>query len=324
MSESLVQGLLEASRELRETPDLRQALACVTDRALGLVTASQASLRILDTDGSRLLVCARSGPSVHVGDFTPFKRGEGVVGWVVEKGRPALVEDTSCDARFVMRPDQVDLPASIVAAPLHGTRGCMGVLSMARMEPPAFTAGELDRVCLLAEMAAPHLDVARLAVLSRTDDLTLLYNRRYLDDVLPREIDRARRYGHPLSILLMDLDHFKKVNDAHGHSVGDEVLRALGDRLRAFSRLADVALRWGGEEFLVAMPETDGSRAREVAERLRKGIGEQPYMTSAGELVVTLSIGVASLNPGDDATSLLRRADDALYRAKRGGRNRVA
>lgn len=318
-----IETLLGAARELRETPELRKALECVTERTLALVSASQASIRILDEEGARLLVCARSGPSVHASEFAPFERGEGVIGWVVEKGLPALVTDTSTDERFLVRDDQVEMPETIIAAPLYGAKGCLGVLSLARMGPPPFAQGELDLVCLLAEMAAPHLDLARLAALSQTDSLTLLYNRRYLDDVLPREIDRARRYAHPLSILMIDLDQFKRVNDEHGHGVGDEVLRALGDRLRAFSRLADVSARWGGEEFLVLMPETDGQRAREVAERLCAGIGRQPYATSAGELVVTLSIGVAALEPGDDKIALVRRADDALYRAKRSGRDRV-
>jgi len=191
------------------------------------------------------------------------------------------------------------------------------------MDPPPFCEADLDTLCLLAEIAAPHLDVARLAALSQTDDLTLLYNRRYLDNVLPREMDRARRYGHPLSILLIDLDGFKATNDRFGHDVGDEVLRSFGDRLRALSRFADVSSRWGGEEFLVLMPETAGDRAREVAERLRVGIGGEPHRTTAGPVAVTLSIGVASLEPGDDMTSLVRRADEALYRAKRGGRDRV-
>ncbi|MBW2261575.1 MAG: GGDEF domain-containing protein [Deltaproteobacteria bacterium] len=318
-----VQILLSTARELRKTPELKHALGKLTRSALELVHAAQSSLRILDAEGKRLLVCARTGPSVHLSEFTPFSPGEGVVGWVVEQGRPALVEDATSDPRFVPRPDQVDVPRSIIAAPLHGTRGCVGVLSMARLEPPAFCEDELDILSLLAEMAAPHLDVARLAVLSQTDDLTLLYNRRYLDDVLPREIDRAKRYGHPLSVLMLDLDNFKEVNDRHGHACGDEVLRILGDRLRAFSRLADVALRWGGEEFVVLMPETNGTQAREVAERLRMGIGHQPYATSKGDLVCTLSMGVACLDAGDDAVGLMRRVDDALYRAKRSGRDRV-
>jgi diguanylate cyclase (GGDEF)-like protein len=260
---------------------------------------------------------------MHVSDLTPFRRGEGVVGWVAEKARPALVEDASADARFVMRPDQVEMPSSIIAAPLVGSRGCVGVLSLSRLEPPPFDEQDLDLACLVAEMSAPHLELSRLAVISQTDDLTLLYNRRYLDGVLPREIDRARRYGHELSVMLIDLDRFKDVNDRFGHAVGDEVLRALGDRLRALSRFADVASRWGGEEFLVVMPETGRGRALEVAGRLREGIGHQPYATSAGEIALTLSIGVASLEPGDDAPALVRRADEALYGAKRGGRDRV-
>jgi diguanylate cyclase (GGDEF)-like protein len=315
--------LLSTARELREETDLKKSLKHVTQRALELVSGSQASLRILDTDGRRLLLGARTGPSVHRHDFSPFRLGEGILGWVVENGESALVTECAADPRFELREDQVQMPASVIAAPMHGAGGPLGVLSMARMEPPPFDGAELDLLCLLAEMAAPHLDLARLSVLSQTDALTLLYNRRYLDDVLPREMERARRYGHPLSVMIVDLDHFKNINDEHGHEVGDEVLKSFGDRVRALSRFADVTVRWGGEEFLVMMPETDHGRAVEVAERMRVGIGGQPHQTQAGALEVTLSIGVASMSTGDDKLALLRRADDALYRAKRGGRNRV-
>jgi diguanylate cyclase (GGDEF)-like protein len=315
--------LLAIARELRKVPELRDALRALTEGSLELVAASQSTARVLDAEGRRLLVGARTGPSVHSHDLEPFCKGEGVVGWVVEHGEPALVTDCGSDERFAVRDNQVAMPTSLVAAPMPGSSGPLGVLSMARMESPAFGSHELDLVCLLAEMAAPHLDLARLAVLSQTDELTLLYNRRYLDGVLPREMDRSRRYGHALSVLMIDLDHFKRVNDDHGHDVGDEVLGAFGDRLRALSRYADVAARWGGEEFLVMLPETAAGRAREVAERLRRGIGGQPYHTRAGAITVTLSVGVATLRPGDDRSSLVRRADDALYAAKRGGRDRV-
>lgn len=318
-----VHVLLDTARELRETPDLKEALQKLTSQTLLLVPASQATARILDTDGVRLLVGARSGPSIHRNDFAPFRRGEGIVGWVVEQGEPALVTDCATDERFVTREEQVATPSSIVAAPMQGASGPLGVLSMARMEPPAFKQGELDLVRIMGEMAAPHLDMARLHVLSQTDALTLLYNRRYLDDVLPREMDRARRYGHALSILMIDLDHFKRINDEYGHDVGDEVLNLFGERLRALSRFADLSARWGGEEFLVMMPETSGARAREVAQRLCTGLGTMPYQTRAGDVTVTLSIGVATMDPEDDRSSLIRRADDALYGAKRGGRNRV-
>ena len=318
-----VPALLSTALELRSTGDLKLALKALTDHALELVSADQAVVRVLDARGSRLLVGARSGPSVHRDEFSPFEPGEGVIGWVVARGEPALVTDTGTDPRFAMRPGQLNTPVSIVAAPLHGSSGPLGVLSMARFEGSSFDDRDLQVVQLLGEMAAPHLDVARLAVLSNTDELTLLYNRRYVNDVLPREMDRARRYGHDLSVLMLDLDHFKKVNDTHGHEIGDQILRGLGDRLRAFGRFADVPSRWGGEEFLVVLPETSAARAREVAERLRLGAGEQPYRTEAGPIRVTLSIGVASLQAGDDPSSLLRRADEALYRAKRAGRNRV-
>ena len=162
--------------------------------------------------------------------------------------------------------------------------------------------------------------------LAITDGLTGLHNRRYMEIHLQALLDQAASRDRPLSALVVDIDFFKKVNDVHGHDAGDDVLREFSRRLKASVRGIDLAVRLGGEEFVVVMPETDGSVARIVAERIRTKIAANPFPIRGGEaaLDVTVSVGVADfLGAEDDAAGLLKRADLALYRAKNDGRNRV-
>ncbi|WEX78632.1 PleD family two-component system response regulator [Sinorhizobium numidicum] len=162
--------------------------------------------------------------------------------------------------------------------------------------------------------------------LAITDDLTGLHNRRYLDSHLKMLTDRATARGRPLSICITDIDRFKRVNDTYGHDAGDEVLREFASRVRATVRGADLACRFGGEEFVIVMPDTTPEMAAIVAERLRLMVESRGFGIPQADTVlsVTASLGIASLRPeGDTAEALLKRADTALYQAKNSGRNRV-
>jgi two-component system cell cycle response regulator len=159
-----------------------------------------------------------------------------------------------------------------------------------------------------------------------TDALTGLNNRRYLDTHLATLVDRSNRRGRPLSVLITDIDHFKLINDTHGHEGGDDVLRDFARRVRGAVRGADLACRYGGEEFVVVMPDTTSDIAAQVAERLREAVAAAPFKISATGVAasVTTSVGIATLQAnGEGADALLRRADKALYQAKNDGRNRV-
>ena len=153
-----------------------------------------------------------------------------------------------------------------------------------------------------------------------TDFLTGLRNRRYLELILERELFRLQRYGRPLSLVLLDLDGFKAVNDLHGHEVGDRVLQALAQRIEAHLRRSDRAVRLGGEEFALLLPETPLPQALRLAERLRRAVEAMAVPPVAR---ITASFGVAEARPTDTPLTLLRRADEAMYRAKRKGKNRV-
>ncbi len=161
-----------------------------------------------------------------------------------------------------------------------------------------------------------------------TDQLTGLYNRRYLASHLSAMFDRAFWTGRQLALMILDIDHFKRVNDTHGHDIGDKVLQEISERIKNSVRGIDLACRYGGEEFLVAMPDTDMAFATIVAERLRHEIAQHKVAINAGrdEIGVTVSIGLSSTEEGpkdDSAQKLIKRADEALYTAKSGGRNRV-
>jgi len=159
-----------------------------------------------------------------------------------------------------------------------------------------------------------------------TDQLTGLFNRRYMSRHLNTLISNAGATGKPVSFLILDIDFFKKINDSYGHDVGDDVLREFASRVSHNVRGIDLACRYGGEEFVVVMPDTDMTFAYMVAERLRQSVADIPFKIGVppGQITVTISIGVtASEGTADTAEALLRRADQALYRAKRDGRNRV-
>jgi diguanylate cyclase (GGDEF)-like protein len=200
-----------------------------------------------------------------------------------------------------------------------------------RLYPPGggFNEGKVRLAERLAAQAAVALENARLHdVVQRqavTDDLTGLVNRRRFKEALEAEVERARRFGDPLAIILADLDDFKRINDMFGHHVGDVVLRSFADLLRSHVRDVDLAGRIGGEEFAILLPDTKASEAAMVAERMRDSLGGLRLAASDGQAVqMTSSFGIAQLGTGDSADDLLRAADEALYRAKSEGKNRIA
>ena len=171
----------------------------------------------------------------------------------------------------------------------------------------------------------------KLRELSIRDELTGLYNRRHLTERLEQESERGRRYGHGFSVAIIDIDHFKHINDTHGHAVGDEVLVQFASILRLQARFIDhvgqaperTLGRFGGEEFMIILPGTSLAGARVCLERMRTAVAQAPFETSAGPVAVTFSAGLAEQQPDEAAEALLQRADEALYRAKEGGRDRL-
>lgn len=179
----------------------------------------------------------------------------------------------------------------------------------------------LRRKRLIERMRQNVLLSMRLAT---TDAVTGLYNRHYMTHHLASTITRTRAAARPMALLMVDIDRFKQINDQWGHAAGDQALRAVAERVAASVRGVDLTARYGGEEFVVVMPDSDITAAAKIAERVRAAIAADPVIVPAGEIAITASIGVSALRDGDaDGTSLLMRADEALYAAKRAGRNRV-
>ena len=317
--------LLELTRRLGDVRPLEESLREVTSVALKLVAADHASIRLLDASRSSLLSAARSGSGAKRAART-FRRGEGMLGWVVERREGVRLDDARLDPRFKPLGDgQGFAIRAMIAEPLWAAGEVIGVISVTSPESGAFSADDQLLLRLLANCSTPPIERARLERLAMSDDLTLAYNKRYLAPRLQEEIERARRTRGDVSLLLLDLDHFKRVNDLHGHAAGDAVLRAFAERVRATVRRVDVFVRRGGEEFLLIMPATSIDQARATAERIRKRIAAMPFEVEPGlALPQTVSVGVATWDKREDAELFERRADEAMYAAKLRGRDCIA
>jgi diguanylate cyclase (GGDEF)-like protein len=211
--------------------------------------------------------------------------------------------------------------------PLLAGKTVVGVLNLNDLSDEALSEENASSVRRLADHLA--LVINNISLYERNeqlvivDELTQLYNRRFLYQELARELERAKRYDEKFSILMSDLDHFKKINDTHGHGVGDLVLKAAAAHFKANLRPSDFACRFGGEEFVLILPKTGGDDALRFAERIRQSLAEQTVSWDGGKsLRATISIGIAEFAKSDTLDSLLSRADAGLYLAKEQGRNR--
>jgi len=323
-SQRALDVLLQLTAQLTDDRPLEEFLKAVTDATLELLHADHTSIRLLDTTRSSLLSGARSGTGEEDRPMD-FRRGEGILGWVVEHGQPARIGDVEHDTRWVKSQGQSFHVRSIIAEPLWSSGEVIGVLSVTSPVPDAFVDEDQLLLRLLANCSAPPIERARLRRLAMFDDITMAFNHRYLNPRLVEEMERASRSAGDVSVLYMDLDHFKSVNDKHGHAVGDLVLRMFADRVRAAVRRVDVLVRRGGEEFVLIMPATGATQAHGTGHRIQQTLHTEPFDMEVGAVRIpqTVSIGVATWDKRETPDQLERRADLAMYEAKRLGRNRV-
>ncbi len=318
--------LLDLTDALSEVRPLEDSLQAVTDAALAIIPGDHASIRLLDNSRTELLVGSRSGAGRELAPMS-FRMGEGLIGWVVANRAGVNVSDTFTDVRFKRDERAETSPLtvrSLLAEPLWSGGNVIGVLSISSPLTQTFTNFHHLLVRLLANCSAPPIERARLRRLAMTDDLTLAYNQRYLVPRVQEELERSRRTNAPLSLLLLDLDHFKRVNDTYGHELGDKVLRQFADRVRASVRRIDVLIRRGGEEFVLIMPQSDAAAASMTADRIRGAIANVVFNLDDGiTLQQAVSIGVATWTGTESVDVFAARADSAMYRAKENGRNRV-
>jgi diguanylate cyclase (GGDEF)-like protein len=208
--------------------------------------------------------------------------------------------------------------------PSPGSPEGFGEMQQRCVMGPLRVEGRLSQAYLLVEDVTETVSYQRrLAELALRDGLTQAWNRRYFDRRLAEELERERRYGRGLSLAMLDIDHFKAVNDSFGHQFGDEALKTVAATCAAAIRATDVLARYGGEEFCVLLPETGAEGARGVAERAREAVQARDVEALGRRTRLTVSVGLSAASAGDSPDSVLRRADAALYRAKESGRNRV-
>jgi len=321
--DELRRGLERLGATLRSTHDLDAMLGVVLDSAATTLGARSGAVFLLSGRAYRMEVAK----AFHPGEKAELTVGQGVA------GRAALGEPVLFPGDPDVAPDMDVEPVSntAVAVPLHRGDRIIGVLALYhRMVPEPFDREDAKTLASFATQASVaienvllHREAQRLSI---TDGLTGVWNRRYLQLTLAKEIDRSQRFGRPLSVLMIDIDDFKKVNDRFGHPRGDEVLVELTRRaLGQIRTQIDFLTRYGGEEFVVVLPETPAEGAIVVAQKIRQAIGEEPFLSEGGPQVeVTVSIGASTFpEDGSSMQVLVEAADRAMYRAKEGGRDRV-
>jgi diguanylate cyclase (GGDEF)-like protein len=256
----------------------------------------------------------------------PMRPGEGAAGWVMQNAVSRRIDD------FAASDVATDTPGhgmhSWLGVPLFMYGDCDGVVAVQSSKVGAFQPEHQRMLESLALQIAAALQNAHLYELAMVDGLTGLFVRRYFDARIEEEIERSRRYGTPFSVIMLDVDDFKKLNDTYGHLVGDRVLRAIANVIKAQMRGVDTAARYGGEEMGVILPRTEMVGAYNLAERIRESIAELRITTDdepPRALGVTASLGISAFpeSKANDGVDLVRRADKALYRAKKTGKNRV-
>lgn len=301
-------------------------LRVIVERACALLSVTSGQLALFDQETQTLRVVVSYNTDKDYTD-TRIAIGEGAMGKVVETGGPLLVTDYATwngrsskyqDARW----------QAVLAVPLVAGYKLRGVISVHHSDPSRrFRASDQRVLSMFAQQVAIAVENARLfreiQQLAITDSLTGLYNRRHFFELGRREIVRAMRYRRELAMLMLDIDHFKDVNDTYGHATGDQVLRTVSARCRESLREIDLIGRYGGEEFVVLLPETTLDGGRFVAEQLKQRIA-MPVEVEDDTITVTASLGVVVLNKHSTSLeSMLGYADSALYEAKKAGRNRV-
>jgi diguanylate cyclase (GGDEF)-like protein len=278
----------------------------------------------LDADRKKLLGKAAYGLVRRDISRISFRVGDGVAGWVAEHGESARIDDVSRDPRFKVLADSQSRITSLLCVPLLYRERPIGVMTATSARHAAFDAQDEEVLVFVAKTIAIDVENVRLRKLSVTDPLTGAFNREYLQQQLPVAIETACKREHTLSVAMIDVDHFKHVNDGYGHGVGDKVLAEVARRLRSAIRDDDTLVRYGGEEFLAMLPKADIATARDIAERMRAKLQRRPIRVAEHEIEVRISVGVAELQRAQEtASELIRRADVALYAAKQAGRNRV-
>ena len=319
----------QLTRSLTSSFELDAILRTILEHMERIIEAELWTLLMLDESSQDLYYAIAAGGEQEALRGMRVKVGEGVAGWVVQHGETLIVPEAEQDPRLeqagAVKPQRV---RSVIALPLRGRKGTHGVIEIFNPRADQMTDYTIAYLHILADHAAIAIenarDVARIQQLSITDDCTGLFNARHLYDVLGRELEHSRRRRLPVSLAFLDLDRFKLVNDEHGHLVGSELLAHAGQRLQQLSRKQDSCYRYGGDEFVVLMPETGARDALAQAGELHRALTETRFVMKNGLILsVSASMGLATA-PADGSTvhNIIGAADARMYLVKMSGRGR--
>jgi diguanylate cyclase (GGDEF)-like protein len=313
-------------REILSTVDPERVFEIVERECRKVFDVDFFFIGVLDRDTDEIRLSYRQS-AAEARRETLRPQGDDLASWIVREKRALRIDDAAGGATVLpFRPHVVNgAVRSVLGVPLLVGDRVVGVLSVQSRRPFAYDEHQLSALATIAQQAAVAVENARHYALATTDSLTGLHLRDYFFQRFTEEYTRATRYAGAFSILMLDIDGFKEINDRQGHLAGDRYLRALGGAIKGRMRGADLACRYGGDEFCILLPETDSAGARPIAERLREAIAALSVDVEGVPLRSTVSIGIASYPDHEvgDIKGLLLRADQALYQAKRAGRDRV-
>jgi len=323
----------ELGKALTSSLQLDQVLRTIMEKIDEFLRPDNWSLLLLDEAKQELYFELAVGKASQALKDVRIKLGQGIAGWVAQHGEVVIVPDTTKDTRFFGKVDEKTKmeTRSIVAVPVKFRDTCLGVIELINcVGVDGFDPRDLKLLEALSDFAAIALEnarhVKRIHELTIKDDCTSLYNARHMGFILDTEIYRSQRYNYEFSIVFIDLDHFKLVNDTHGHLVGSRLLAEMGEALKTNCRLIDFAFRYGGDEFVILLPQTSKENAINVARRLHRLIRETVWLRNEGlNIKITPSVGLAAY-PVDSKTKegLLHLADEAMYLVKNTNRDNVA
>lgn len=322
----------EVGKTLTSSMELNKILVAIMKKTKDMTNAEAWSVLLVDEEtGDLVFEKADAKKSSRIEKYR-LKPGEGIAGWVAQEGIPVIVPDVSRDERFSSKVDKKIhfKTKSLMCVPIKSQGRVVGVLEVVNKKTgEPFTKEDLDLLMRLIGQAALAIErttlYQKMAELALTDDLTKLFNTRYLNRTIETEIQRSNRYHTSISLIFIDIDYFKNINDNHGHLVGSKTLVEMGQMIIKCLRSIDIVARYGGDEFVVVLPQTTPKAAAQIAERIRKSVEQNVFLKKEGyNLRVTASFGVASY-PENAKTKedLLRLADEAMYRVKYTTRNGV-